>query len=364
MQLGIVGLPNAGKSTLFNMLTGSEADTDIYPFTTVDRNIGRVAVPDERLAPLASVLGSSKAVPTSVSIVDIAGLVPGASEGEGLGNRFLGHIREVDAIAHVLRAFHSQQVTGTSEGVDPVRDLEIVRQELVIADLQSVSKKLEDVRIEAKSNAPDVLERLRTLEMIKERLESGQYLYFHRGQLSDKEWSEAKQLHLLTVLPVLYVLNIDEDIYVGDAPWLKKLTQNVGVSESQVVRVSAKFESELMDFTQEERELFLDDAGISRPGRERFLQTAHEVLGLLTYFTGNERETRAWSLPRGKTALKAAGKIHSDMAAGFIKGEIINADILIEIGSRERARSQGRTRVVGKDYEMQDGDVMEVHFRS
>ncbi len=365
MRVGIVGLPNAGKSTLFNILTGANAETDIYPFTTVERNVGRVAVPDERLEPLAEAIGSEETVPTSVQVVDIAGLVPGASRGEGLGNRFLGHIREVDAVAHVIRAFQSDEVTSPQEGLDPIRDLQQVQKELVLADLQSVDKKVQQVSREAKSQAPEALERLEHLKQLRKRLDSGQYLHQCWQQLSDGESRQAEQLHLLTMRPVLYVLNVSEEDYgEGGRIWRKRLAEHLQEQPSDILIISARFEEELAAFDSQERQMFLQDAGVDEWGRSRFLRSAHQLLGLLTFFTGNQRQTQAWSLTRGGTALDAAGKIHTDMAEGFIRAEVIQADVLIGMGSRRLARERGLTRIVGKEYLMREGDVIEVRFRS
>ncbi|MFO7942267.1 MAG: redox-regulated ATPase YchF [Bacillota bacterium] len=358
MRLGLVGLPNAGKSTLFNLITGAGAEVGHYPFTTVDGSVGSVPVPDERLDPLGRVLGSDRVVPTTVSVVDIAGLVSGASEGEGLGNRFLGHIREVDAIAHVLRAFDRGDVVRAQGPLDPIGDADLVETELILADLQTVRRRLEDLRAEAKSATPEARTRVAHAERLREKLESGAYLA--REDLDLTERSLADEMRLLTRLPVLYVLNTGEPEATGFEETVADLQRRGG----RVISLAAAFEDELAELEPGEREMFLEDAGLTRSGRERFIRAAHDLLGLITFFTGNEKETRAWSLEEGSTALEAAGKIHTDMARGFIRAEVVEAETLLEIGSRNEARRRGLLRVEGRDYRVREGDVLQILFNA
>ncbi len=366
MQLGIVGLPNAGKSTLFNLVSGAAAPTGAYPFTTVDSNVAEVAVPDSRLEPVACAVGSASAVPASVRIVDIAGLVRGASRGEGLGNRFLSYIREVDAIAHVVRAFERSDVSHSEGDLNPVRDVHLVEQELMIADAETLARRMGSLQKKAQSGDEDAREELTELRALADRVDAGEYLA--SSDIDDSLRSRARQLHLLTIRPVIYVINVDEEIIAGSevhklhelvAP-VEELAEERGMTPLQIC---AGLEEELSALDDEERDIFRAEMGLERDGRDRFLRAAHEVLGLITYFTGNEKETRARSLPRGATAIEAAEKIHSDIAAGFIRADVIGAEDLVRLGSRAHARRQGLLRSEGRDYVVRDGDVIEVHFR-
>lgn len=364
MKLGIVGLPNAGKSTLFNLVTGGGARTDLYPFTTVESNIGTVDVPDDRLEPVAQVLRSAVSIPAAMRVVDIAGLVRGASKGEGLGNRFLGYIREVDAVAHVVRAFHRQDVSHSEGELDPLRDLDLVETELILADLDTVEKRIDSVANAAKSGDAALAAQVQILTGLRQRLSGGEYLAV--TCLTEDERASARDLHLLTTRPVLYVVNVDEDEYErylsGGSNLVDPVRARAGARSMQVVVSPLGFEEELLGLEEQERAEFLEDLGFDPVGRQRFLQASYELLGLITFFTGNARETRARSLPRGRTAVDAAGKVHTDMARGFIRAEVIGADELVRAGSRSSAREQGVLRVEGRDYEVRDGDVIEVLF--
>lgn len=365
MQLGIVGLPNAGKSTLFNLVTGGAARTDLYPFTTVDSNVGTVEVPDERLDQVARALGSRQSVPSTVRIVDIAGLVPGASRGEGLGNRFLGHIREVDAVAHVVRAFQREDVPHSEGDINPLRDLELVELEMILADLETVQRRIESIATAARSGDRVLAEQMKVLSDLKQRLTAGQYLA--TSDLSSEEERAAADLHLLTWRPVLCVANVDESemeqFLAGASSRLDPLRERASERGMKFTVIPLGFEQELSTLAEGERQEFLQDLGLQQSGRERFLRAAHELLGLITFFTGNAKETQARSLRRGATAVEAAGKIHSDMERGFIRVEVINADELLPVGSRREARDRGLLRIEGRDYLVSDGDVMEVLFR-
>ncbi len=357
MRIGLVGLPNAGKSTLYNMITGAGAETGHYPFTTVDQSVARVPVPDARLELLAGVLGSARAIPTTVSVVDIAGLVPGASSGEGLGNRFLGHIREVDAIAHVLRAFARSDVV-REDPIDPLADADLVETELILADYQTVEARMEGLMNEAKTATPESRARVECAKQLLERLAAGEYL--GRRALPPREESMVAEFRLLTRLPVLYVLNTMEP---GDPDFLDQC-EALRERGAAVVCIAAAFEEELDSLDPEERELFLDDAGLQEGGRVRFIREAHDLLGLITFFSGNEKETRAWSLRDGATAVDAAGKIHTDMAEGFIRAEVVDVDTLLALGSRAEVRRRGLLRIEGRDYRVREGDVLQILFKA
>lgn len=362
MQLGVVGLANAGKSTLFNCLTGAGAETGVYPFTTVDQNVGTVEVPDDRLVPVAEALGSARVVPATVRIVDIAGLVRGASRGEGLGNRFLGHIREVDAIAHVVRAFHRRDVAHSEGEVDPLRDVGLIEAELRAADLDAIERRREATLVRAKGGQPGPREELGHLDSLQVRLREGEYLA--AAPLSSGEERLLQELHLLTRRPVVYVINVDEERAAAaeDDPLVQPVIRLASERGMKALVLTARFEEELASLDPEERADFLDDLGLQEQARDRFLRLAHDVLGLITYFTGNERETRARSLPRGETVLEAARKVHSDMADGFIRAEVISADDLIRAGSRAEAQRKGYARIQGRDYIVREGDVIQVRF--
>jgi len=367
VQLGIVGLPNAGKSTLFNVVTGAGAPTGAYPFTTVDSNVGEVAVPDPRLERISRAIGSQSVVPASVRIVDIAGLVRGASRGQGLGNRFLGYIREVDAIAHVVRAFRRSDVSHSEGQLNPLRDVQLVEQELLMADAETLERRLESLERKAKSGDEQVMAELEEVRALKDTIDSGDYLA--GNDIPPEHGRRARDLHLLSIRPVVYVINVDEETAAG--PENEEVSELIGPVEGlahrrgmKALRLCAGLEEELTALDEEEQEAFRVEMGLVGDGRQRFLHAAHDVLGLITYFTGNEKETRARSLRQGGTALEAARKVHSDIGEGFIRADVVSADDLMRVGSRERARRKGLLRSEGRDYTVCDGDVIEVHFRS
>jgi GTP-binding protein YchF len=363
LKVGIVGLPNVGKSSLFNALTAAGAPSENYPFCTVDPNVGTVEVPDPRLDRIHELSQSKSKVPTVIQFVDIAGLVKGASEGEGLGNKFLGNIREVDAIAHVLRCFDDPDITRVLGDVDPVRDREVVEMELILADLDSVERRMERVAKKAKSGEKEAKAELALLEKAQALLAEGQPV-----RLLDLEAEEARMLkgfQLLTSKPVLFVANVSEDDLLadGDNDWVKALRENVaGDDGGRVVTICSRIESELAELEPEEKLEFLHDLGLEEPGLNRLISEAYLLLGLYTYFTTGEKESRAWTVKAGSTAPQAAGVIHSDFERGFIRAETIHYDEFTEIGSWKDARDQGKLRSEGKEYVVKDGDIMLFRF--
>lgn len=357
LEVGIVGLPNVGKSTLFNALTAAGAPAENYPFCTVDPNVGDVRVPDARLDRVHERSEAREKTPAFIRFVDIAGLVEGASAGEGLGNRFLGRIREVDAVAHVLRCFEDGEVSHVSGEVDPVRDLEVVEAELALADLETVEHRLETVQKKARSGEKDAIRERDLLERVSTLLERGDPVRLL--DVGDRERDFLRDLHLLTAKPVLHVANVAEsDLPDGDNPYVRALREAV---EGEVVVVCAEIESELAELAEEERDVFLRDLGLEESGLERLVRAAYRCLGLITFFTTNERETRAWTVPQGATAPKAAGRIHSDFERGFIGAETLSWEEYVRFGSFRAAREEGSTRVEGRDYVVRDGDL--IHFR-
>ena len=364
LRLGIVGLPNVGKSTLFNALTSSKAAAaENYPFCTVEPNIGVVEVPDARLERLNAIVKPKKKVPAVVEFVDIAGLVKGASQGEGLGNQFLAHIREVDAVVHVIRAFEDPDVVHVMGPVDPVRDHDVITSELALADLAVVERRLDKTRKSARSGDKEAQLELVLLERVVQELDAGRGA--REAGESDAAVRFLHQLGLLTAKPILYAANVNEDdLAAGGGKWLDRLRAAVQThhEEAEIVPFSAKFESELAELSGEERQDYLASAGVAEPGLDRLIHAGYRLLGLQTFFTVGENEVRAWTMHRGATAYDAAGEIHSDFQRGFIRAETVGFGEFVKAGSYKAAREQGLIRSEGRDYIVKDGDILLFRF--
>ena len=365
MKLGIVGLPNVGKSTLFNALTNAGAQSANYPFCTIEPNVGMVAVPDERLNVLAKCYNSKKITPAVIEFVDIAGLVKGASQGEGLGNKFLSHIREVDAICHVVRCYENSNILHVENSIDPLRDIEIIEYELIMADLESVEKRLEKgikgLRIGAKG---DSAEEVNLLKKIREFLLEGKPIRLMN--LTDKEKEILEGFFLLTSKPVIYVSNIAESEIADHSSnqYVKQVKELAKNQNAEVIVLCAKVEEELASLDDEDREMFASELGIKKgeSGLDNLVKASYKLLGLISYLTAGEKEVRAWTIVKGTKAPEAAGKIHTDFEKGFIKAEIVSYADLIECGSFVKAKEKGKVRIEGKEYVMKDDDVVLFRF--
>lgn len=359
MKIGIVGLPNVGKSTIFNAITKAGAESANYPFCTIDPNVGVVTVPDERLEVLEKMYQSKRVVPTTIEFVDIAGLVRGASKGEGLGNKFLSHIREVDAIAHVVRCFEDENVVHVEGKIDPLDDLETINLELILADLEMVDRRVEKTRKAAKGDKAEKVN-LEILEKLKAILEAGRMPL--DTDFSEDEWQYVSGLQLISTKPVLYIANVSEDDLISDNAMVEALKEKVSGDNREVIKISAKIEEEIAELDDEEKALFLTDLGLEASGLDQVIRAGYKLLGLITFLTAGPEETRAWTIRKGTKAPQAAGKIHSDIERGFIRAEITTYEQLVEAGSDVKAKELGVTRIEGKDYVMQDGDVTFFRF--
>ena len=358
LHCGIVGLPNVGKSTLFNALTQATIAAENYPFCTIDPNVGVVPVPDPRMDKLAAIVNPERILPTTIEFVDIAGLVAGASKGEGLGNQFLANIRETDAIAHVVRCFEDDNVVHVSGQVSPLDDIEVINTELILADMASIEKALQKATKASRTGDKEEIAKRNLLEKVTDHLDKGQLA--RSLDLSEDEQKFMKDFCLITMKPTLYVANVEDDGFENN-PFLEQVEKFAVAEGASVVAVCAAIEAEIVQLDEEEKQEFLDDLGLEEPGLNRVVRAAYTLLNLSTYFTAGVQEVRAWTIPVGATAPQAAGVIHTDFEKGFIRAEIISYQDFIDNQGEQGAKDAGKWRLEGKDYSVQDGDV--IHFR-
>ena len=359
MKLGVVGLPNVGKSTLFNAITKAGAQAANYPFCTIEPNVGVVAVPDERLIKLGELFNSKKITPTTLEFVDIAGLVKGASKGEGLGNKFLSHIRECDAIVHTVRCFDDENITHVDGSVDPLRDIETINYELIFSDLEMIDRRLQKARIGLKADKK-YQEEIDFLEKLTAFLESGKPARNYPA--GDDEKEILKTMFLLTAKPVIYAANVSEDEVSKENDYVLKVKEYAANEGSEVIVLSAKLEEDMADMSDEEKQIFFEELGIEKSGLDKLVTACYKLLNLISYLTAGEKETRAWTIVKGTKAPQAAGKIHSDFERGFIRAEVVDYQTLLDCKGYVGAKKKGKIRSEGKDYVMQDNDVVTFRF--